>query len=135
MGRARRVPLAFFLALALFNSATLGITAYTLWLLRSDAIKSGLENSALLARSFGDHLTQSLRVTELAGVNATSSDNGQLDLRQIEKNFALILRHSPHLRSLSLLDESGHIIVSSNPSNKGVAVARREVVRLQIDSC
>ena len=123
MGRARRVPLAFFLALALFISATLGITGYTLWLLRADAIKSGLEISALLARSFGDHLTQSLRVTELAGVNATSSENGQLDLRQIEKNFSLILRHSPHLRSLSLLDESGHIIVSTNPSNKGVAVA------------
>lgn len=126
MGRARRVPLAFFLALALFISATLGITAYTLWLLRADAIKSGLGMSAVLARNFSDHLTQSLRVTELAGVNAASSENGQLNLRQIEKNFVLILRHSPHLRSLSLLDESRRIIVSSNPGNTGVAVATKD---------
>lgn len=134
MGRTRRVPLTFLVTLALFISATLGITAYTLWLLRADAIKSGLEMSAFLARNFGDHLTQSLRLTELAGVNAASSENGQLNLRQIEKNFMVMLRHSPHLRSLSLLDESNRIIVSSNPSNKGVAVATTDFYPATIGS-
>ncbi len=125
MDRERRLSLAFFAALALFVSATLGMTSYTLWLLRSDAIKSGLDISALLARSFEDHLTQSLHATELAGVNAASSDNEKLNLGQMEKDFVFILRQSPYLRSLSLLDENDHIIVSSNPGNLGLTVTTR----------
>jgi diguanylate cyclase (GGDEF)-like protein/PAS domain S-box-containing protein len=125
MERERRLSLAFFLALALFVSATLGMTAYTLWLLRSDAIKSGLDISALLARSFEDHLTQSLHATELAGVNAASSENGGLNLDQMKKDFVFILRNSPYLRSMSLLDENDHIIASSNPGNLGMAVTTK----------
>lgn len=126
MGHARRVPWAYFVTLALFISATLGVTAYTLWLLRTDAIKSGLEISALMARSFGNHITQSLRFTELAGVNAASSENEQLQLHQIEEYLLVILRNSPQLRSLSLLDESNHIIASSNPGNTGVVVSTND---------
>ena len=92
--------------MALFIGAVLSLTAYTLWLLRSDAIKSGLAISAIFTRSFEDHLTQSLRVAELAGVNAALSEKGQLNLRQMETNFVFILRNSPFLRSVSLLDES-----------------------------
>jgi len=123
MGRAGRSPWAFFVALGLFLGAVLSLTAYTMWLLRSDAIKSGLEISALLARSFEVHVTQSLHVTELAAVNAVSSGDGQLNLRQLEKNFVFILRNSPYLRSMSLLDEGNHIVASSNPDNLGVAVS------------
>jgi diguanylate cyclase (GGDEF)-like protein/PAS domain S-box-containing protein len=125
MERERRLSLAFFVAMALFVSATLGMTAYTLWLLRSDAIKSGLDISALLARSFEDHLTQSLHATELAGVNAVSSENGGINLGQMKKDFVSILRNSPYLRSMSLLDENYHIIASSNPGNLGMEVSTR----------
>lgn len=134
MGRALRVPLAYFVTLALFISATLGVTAYTLWLLRADAIKSGLEISALMARSFGNHITQSLRFTELAGVNAASSENGQIQLHQIEEHLLVILRNSPQLRSLSLLDESNHIIASSNPGNIGVVVSTNDFYPVTTDS-
>ena len=134
MGRALRVPLAYFLTLALFISVTLGVTAYTLWLLRADAIKSGLEISALMARSFGNHITQSLHFTELAGVNAASSENEQLQLPQIEEHLLLILRNAPHLRSLSLLDESNHIIASSNPGNTGVVVSTNDFYPVTTDS-
>jgi hypothetical protein len=126
MAHARRSPWAFFAALALFIVAILSLTAYTLWLLRSDAIKSGLAISAIFARSFEDHLTQSLHVTELAGVNAASLKNGQLNLRQMEKDFVFILRNSPFLRSVSLLDESNLIIASSNSANLGVTVSTKD---------
>jgi diguanylate cyclase (GGDEF)-like protein/PAS domain S-box-containing protein len=126
MASARRSPWTFFAALALFIGAVLSLTAYTLWLLRSDAIKSGLEISAIFTRSFEDHLTQSLHVTRLAGVNAASSKDGQLNLRQMEKDFVLILRNSPYLRSVSLLDESKLIIASSNSANLGVTVPTKD---------
>lgn len=126
MAQARRSPWAFFAALALFIVAVLSLTAYTLWLLRSDAIKSGLAISAIFTRSFEDHLTQSLRVSELAGVNAASSEKGQLNLRQMETNFVFILRNSPFLRSVSLLDESNLIIASSNSANLGVTVSTKD---------
>lgn len=123
MGRASRSPWALFVALGIFFGAVLSMTAYAMWLLRSDAIKSGLEKSALLARSFEVHVTQSLHVTELAAVNAVSSGDGQLNLRQLEKDFAFILRNAPYLRSMSLLDESNHIVASSNPNNLGVSIS------------
>ena len=126
MAQARRSPWAFFAALALFIVAVLSLTAYTLWLLRSDAIKSGLAISAIFTRSFEDHLTQSLRVSELAGVNAASSEKGQLNLRQMETNFVFILRNSPFLRSVSLLDESNLIIASSNSANLGITVSTKD---------
>ncbi len=52
-----------------------------------------------------------------------SSDDSTLDVDHIEAGFLRILRSSPHLRSLSLLDESNRIIVSSNPANVGLTVA------------
>lgn len=128
MPNLRQSSWTFFLVLAIFVSATLGMTAYTLWLLRTDAIKSGLEISSLLARSFEDHLTQSLHAAELAGVNAASSEDAQPNLRQMEKDFVFMLRSSPFLRSMSLLDENDRIIVSSNPANLGLVVAARDYV-------
>jgi len=122
----RRLPLALLVTLALFISATLGMSAYSLWLLRSDAIKNGLAISALLARSFEDHLTQSIHAVELAGVNSVSSGGVELNLRHTEKDFVSILRNSPYIRSMSLLDETDHIIASSNSGNLGIAVTTKD---------
>lgn len=112
----------FFVILALFVVGTSSLTAYALWLLRADAIKSGLDISALLSRSFSDHLTQTIHVTELAGINAISSEERQLDLGRVQKDFILILRNSPYLRSISLLDDNGRIVTSSSRANIGQLV-------------
>ncbi|EKE17821.1 MAG: diguanylate cyclase/phosphodiesterase with PAS/PAC sensor(s) [uncultured bacterium] len=123
MRHSRRQQLVFFVLLALFVMATSSLTGYTLWLLRADAIKSGLQISALLSRSFSDHLTQSIHVTEMAGVNRIASDERQLDARQVQKDFISILQNSPYLRSISLLDNSGRIVTSSTPANIGLLVS------------
>lgn len=112
----------FFVILALFVVGTSSLAAYALWLLRADAIKSGLDISALLSRSFSDHLTQTIHVTELAGINAISSEERQLDLGQVQKDFISILRNSPYLRSISLLDDNGRIVTSSSRVNIGQLV-------------
>ncbi len=123
MKLSKRLPLKALASLALFVIGTLGLTAYTLWLMRGDAIRNGFEVSALLSQSFEDHLTQSFHITELAGVNAVPVEGGFHELRQIERDFSSILRNSPYLRSISLLDEANRVITSSNRANIGLTIA------------
>ena len=118
----RRLPRALLLGLLLFVVTTLGIASYTLWRLRADALTNGLKLAALQAYSFEDFLTQNLRISELAVDNIMSAPNPTADLRRIEEAFNATLRHSPFMRSMSLLDERGRILVSSNPANVGLVV-------------
>ncbi len=122
MPRTWRLRHAFLVALLLFIGGMLAITGYTLWRLRVADISSGLEISAAHSLSFEDFLTQSLHVTELAVASAVPPEMDLRDKRRIESTFLTILRHSPFLRSMSLLDDDGRIIASSNPANIGIAV-------------
>jgi diguanylate cyclase (GGDEF)-like protein/PAS domain S-box-containing protein len=120
--RSPRLRQAIFVALALFVSAMLSITVYTLWRLHVAAIANGLEISEMHTRSFEDYLTQSLHATEMAAINAVPSKHAAPDLHSIGNTFVRNLQHAPQLRSMSLLDKHGKIIVSSNPANIGVTV-------------
>lgn len=126
MVREGRLWLAFLLGLTTFVCAVVGMTTYTLWLLRVDAISSSFQVSALMARSFETFLTQTLNATSLAVGHAVPEGYSGKNDPQIEASLRLILQTSPHLRSLSLLDETGQIVVSSNRANKGVAVATHD---------
>ncbi|WP_255435314.1 diguanylate cyclase domain-containing protein [Rhodoferax sp. BLA1] len=103
--------------LSAFICAVLGITSYTLWLLRSDALTSNFQLSSLMARSFENALTQSLNATSQAASHALSGVRGKAGLREVEADFAQILRGAPHLRSLSLINSQDRIVASSNPAN------------------
>ncbi len=120
--RARQLRQAFVIGLILFIVSTLSIAAYTLWRLRADAVANGLEVAALQARSFESFLTQSLRITELAADAISPPGDQALDLQRIEASFRATLRQTPFLRSMSLQDEAGRILVSSNPANVGTQV-------------
>lgn len=113
----RFVPL-----LAAFVAAVLGVTGYTLWLLRNDALDSSFQVSALMARSFENALTQSINATSQAAANVISGARGNAGLREVEVDFQQMLRGAPHLRSLSLINSQDHIVASSNPANVGQQV-------------
>ena len=118
----RQLRRLFLGALLLFVGSMLSITAYTLWLLRADAMTAGFGISAMHTRGFEDFLTQTLNVTELAAANTVASDKGKPNLHQINSAFVGAIRQAPFLRSMSLLDENRRIIVSSNPANLGITV-------------
>lgn len=118
----RQLPRALLAGLLVFVLTTLGITSYTLWRLRAEALANGLQVAALQAYSFEDFLTQNLRIAEMAVDNLTSAASTTSDLRRIEGAMQATLRHSPFLRSMSLLDEDGRILASSNPANVGMVV-------------
>ncbi|AGX88510.1 diguanylate cyclase domain-containing protein [Candidatus Symbiobacter mobilis] len=115
--------LRFALTLTAFHIGVLGVAGYALWLLRADALSHHFRISALLARSFEGFITQSIDATTLAAGHVVSTDTKSFDACQIESSFALILRNAPHLRSLSLIDDTGRILVSSNPANVGLSLS------------
>lgn len=120
--RTLRPRHALLVALALFVGAMLVFTGYTLWTLRAAAIANGLEVSEMHTRSFEDFVTQSLRVTELSATQIVPQDNGVRYLRNAEISFIKTLQHTPYLRSMSLLDNEGRIVASSNHANTGLSV-------------
>ena len=98
------------------------LTGYALWLLRTDTLTHGLDTAALLTRSIEDYVTRSLQVTELAGINALPQGQLPRQWPQMGRAFDQALRQAPHLRSISLQDESGIILASSNLANVGRSV-------------
>lgn len=115
--------LKFSIALTLFSAGVLGLTGYSLYFLRTEAINSNFNIATLLVRSFENLITQSLDATILASYNTIPSDVKKLNVPHIEADLLLILRSAPYIRSLSLLDTSNRIIASSNRANVGLTVA------------
>ncbi len=124
--RAQQLRHIFAVALLLFVCGVLAVTSYTLWRLRTDAINNGLEISAMHTRGFEDFLTHNLHVTELISANVLNQSDKLQDLREINASFVTTLQHTPFLRSMSLLDETGRIYASSNSANIGIQVATQE---------
>ena len=108
----RLSPAAFALGAGLLTLFVLGLTGYHLWRLRSQAIESGLQNSAQLASSLEEHLTQTLSLLEVSLI------------QQGEKAFSpaaaeALTRNAHYIRSINLVDASGHVVNSSVAANIG----------------
>jgi len=125
---------AVFGALTLFVGTMLALTGYTLWHLRQHALNVGSEVAIAKSRSFEDYLTQSLHVMELAAAYVVPHAQGALKLADIQRILMTTLVQTPHLRSMSLLDDTGRILVSSNPANVGVFVSQADFLPLTLGS-
>ena len=119
----RQLQTTFLLLLGVFVGGMVAMSVYTLWRLRGEAVANSLGIAAMHSRSFEDFLTQSLHLTELVAVNSLAPVPLVRDARKVERTFAAALEHAPFLRSISLLDDAGRIVASSNPANLGVKVA------------
>ncbi len=109
-----------FFASLFFVCVTLMLTTYTLWRLRSEAMLNGVETAAMHSRRFEDFITQSLHVTSLIGANTLGQVAQIKDLGETPDSFQRILRHAPFLRSISVLDDRGVIVSSSNSANLAI---------------
>ncbi len=126
ISRIWRLRRTFLLTLLVLVVGVLSLTGYTLWRLRVEAIANALEMAAMHSRSFEDFVTQSLHVAESAAINAVSPDGVQQAPRNMHASFVTTLRHAPYLRSVSLLDDSGRILASSNDANVGLRVSAND---------
>jgi diguanylate cyclase (GGDEF)-like protein/PAS domain S-box-containing protein len=120
-----QLRLAFIGSLALFLLCMLALTAYSLWRSRTEAIADGLQVAALHSRSLESFLTQSLGVAEQIASNLAiaEAEAGTKSHGRLQGSFNATLRNTPSLRSLSLQDAAGRIVVSSNPANVGITVS------------
>ena len=116
----------FVLLMLLFVASIAGATAYILQRLRSEAIQDHLEISAMYARVIEDHQTQTINFISLALSKLTQGGGSDLLPARVAGLFAAVLRETPALRSLSLLDGEGRIVASSNPANIGLVVDGRD---------
>ncbi len=118
-GRLKHI---IFAILMLFISGAVGITSYTIWFLRSDTIAHGHELASMHSRSFEDVLTQNLHVIELLAANMPQDISNPDRKRKIEESLVNAIRRTPFLRSVSLLDNHGRILASSNRDNMGINI-------------
>ncbi len=109
--RRRRALFSIVTLLVAFSACS--ATGYTLWRLRAERITHHLESAAMSARTFENHLTQSFNIIDTSLMQAASDKLGGTGLSRL-------LRHAPYLRSISTLDATGRIHLSSDPRNKGV---------------
>lgn len=91
--------------------------------LEAEALAARSQVAALDAQHLESHLALTLRGVDLT--LQTLLDNGPPADASRTWNTLLLeaLRHSPQLRSLSLMAPDGRIIASSNPANKGLQPA------------
>jgi diguanylate cyclase (GGDEF)-like protein/PAS domain S-box-containing protein len=127
----RQLRKIFAFTLLLFISCMLTITAYSLWRLRAETVASMLEMSAMHSRSFENFITQNMKLVELTTFNVANMDSRNKNYFNIERFFVANLRNNPAQRSISLLDEQGSIIVSSNRANEGIIVNTDEYLPVQ----
>lgn len=120
--RAKQLRTYFIVALLLFVTGTVALTTYALCRARNDAILNGIEISSMHSRSFEDFITQSLHVAELVGTNIVGLEGQFSDPDAAAKNLFRVLRQTPFLRSISMIDDRASIIASSNVANIGIDV-------------
>ncbi|WP_153111118.1 diguanylate cyclase domain-containing protein [Propionivibrio limicola] len=119
----RQLQRTYLVALLLFVGGMLAITAYTVKTLRAEAIASGFERSSVHARGFEDLLTQSLHAAHYLTASVLAHKTATTDPEALQAALDTILRRTPFLRSISLLDEDGRIFISTNPANLGLTPA------------
>ncbi len=105
----------FFRVTVIVVMITMATTSYALWNFREIAISRNFDVAAIYARTFEIQLTQTLKLVDLT-MGAAKDD------AQLAEKFSVLLRHTPYLRSLSVLGREGKITASSNPRNIGVSV-------------
>lgn len=116
------VDLAFAAAIGIFVASVAGGTFYTLGRLHAEAVANKQAMTALHARAIEDHLTESLAILDMALAHLLPVEEGQASPRELASRLDATLAITPALRSVSLLDESGRIFASTDPTNVGVRV-------------
>ena len=98
----------------------LSALGFASWSLRGDTLNNGLATAALHTRNFEEHLTQTLQTVEHHANSVEAPGNNPALHQALNQQLLSLLRPTPHLRSLSVLDASGRVVASSNADNLGI---------------
>jgi diguanylate cyclase (GGDEF)-like protein/PAS domain S-box-containing protein len=121
--KTRRNTFVLIVLIVVFSA--LATTAYSLWRSRVETVVQKLDTAALTVRALEDHLTQSFNIIDRTLVSAT-------DVRDAA-DISRLLRHAPYLRSISLVDKTDKVSVSSFAGNLGTKLARNDYLPISAD--
>ncbi len=116
--RTHAAAIGFVAMLAIISAAFVAATAYHLRWLHEAGIGRLQDSGTAHARLFEEHLTQTLTVIDQVLLGAAERFDPAAPAAQTE-TLRQLLRRSPYLRSLSVLDADGRIVASSNADNLG----------------
>lgn len=126
--------LGFLILMLLFAGSITASTAYSIHRMRVDGIARQNEIITLQVREAEEHLTQHLNLISQTLSNLLRNENG-ITPHSTGKDLQSVLRNTPALRSLSLLDDSQQIVASSNPANVGVRLGHHDYMPPLSHSC
>ncbi len=112
----------FLFATIFMGLVIIGGVTVALLMLRQEAIGTHLKIAKLHARTFGDHISQTIKNIDLASRNTALFSDDKIDLSDTEKSFEEMLQNSPYIRSISMLDANKTVLVSTNKTNIGISV-------------
>lgn len=120
MLRSRFAPQAGFLAvLTVFILLLGGAVAYFVNQQRDEQIAAQLQLNEMRSRMFEYQFTHTFALAEITLRNLADAVNDGVKLRELAPQLQRALRFAPHLRSLSVLDQSGTVVASSASGNLG----------------
>jgi diguanylate cyclase (GGDEF)-like protein/PAS domain S-box-containing protein len=105
------------LLLALLVAGCLSAFGLTVFRLYTKELEAGLATAQTHARSFEQHLTQTLQVIDLMMVNLNAGAAGKPNPVVVGDLARTALRPAPFLRSISVLDADGRVLASSSERN------------------
>ncbi|WP_345062213.1 EAL domain-containing protein [Acidovorax lacteus] len=108
--------------LALMAVAALWLAAlgYTLWRLHDQAVENAQAQAELHVRNFETHITQALQIIDLAAAGLDSALDAPPDPAALQRHLLSVLRPTSFIRSISVVDDTGRIVASSDSANLGV---------------
>ncbi len=124
-GRIRSTRRLLVAGLTLIVAGTLVASAFIALRLRQEALGAANATVAMHSRAFEDHLTLALQAVDITVKGIALGPAARTDAAGNNALFD-ILRNAPHLRSVSLLDDTGSIVASTNPANVGLQVDARK---------
>ena len=114
-----RLRRGFYLGLTLFVAALLLVALVSLSRLHADALENASLHADAHARNVEALLTKTLSFTDLVTVATLKRVEPTQPLGRLDQFFGAALSDAPFLRSVSIIDEQGSIVESSNPHNIG----------------
>jgi signal transduction histidine kinase len=113
----------FILATVLAACVIIGGVTAAMVMLRVEAINTHLKIAELHSRTFADHLNQTVHSMDIAIENISSMSDDKVFLQTVNQSFADLIHNSPHVRSISLLNEKNEVVASSNQKNIATKVS------------
>jgi len=120
--KTEKKVIRYFIAGFIMVTFLIGLIFLALSSLRQEAIQTHRHIANLHAYAVEEHFSQILQHVSLTIDRIPTLSNEVPSNKELLPIFNELLDNAPHLRSLSLLDEHGTIIASSNALNSGIKI-------------